>query len=196
MRTTKKIGIVVGTAALAIVVVGIIHPLFRWTSAADDAYTCTENLGAIQSAKIRWALEFGKSTNELPTWDDLVAYLPHVSGVGTQVPRCPRGGTYKIGRVCEDATCSISLHDMDLGPVRVRVTNDRWHGILGAEVEVTDESGRHSAADTDGNGNAEVRTWPHRPAMIVISKAGYLPVTNIWPNPSNVQLVRRMAESE
>jgi len=61
----------------------------------------------IDGAKEMWARENYKTTNDVPTWDDLAVgpnrYLK-------EKPNCPAGGTYTIGRVGELPRCSFPDH--------------------------------------------------------------------------------------
>jgi hypothetical protein len=69
---------------------------------------CALRLEAIDAAKSQWALENHRTTNDVPTWDDLQPYLPqHMSHVTNGVWYCPMGGHYTLGRLGEPATCSI-----------------------------------------------------------------------------------------
>jgi hypothetical protein len=74
---------------------------------------CINNLRQIDGAKQQWALENNKTSNDVPTMDDLRVYM----GRGPQgtIPRCPAGGTYIPGRVGESPRCSIGgpSHTMD-----------------------------------------------------------------------------------
>ena len=75
---------------------------------------CKINLEMISISKLMWASENGKTTNDIPTWDDL---REHWSGPALKgIPICPEGGTYTINRVRERPTCSIggSRHSMTL----------------------------------------------------------------------------------
>ena len=74
---------------------------------ATDA--CINNLRQIDGAKQQWMLEQHKTTNDVPTWDDLRDYIGQ-SGTTGPVLTCPAGGTYTIGRVGEKPTCSIARH--------------------------------------------------------------------------------------
>src|ERR1035437_3102582 len=72
---------------------------------------CQQNLRQIWSSKDLWAGNEGKSTNDVPTWDDLRPYFPafmklHPDWTNGR-PTCPRGGTYTIGHVGEWPKCSI-----------------------------------------------------------------------------------------
>jgi hypothetical protein len=67
---------------------------------------CENNLRQIDTAKEQWAREKHKSTNDpAPTLDDLREYM----GRGTNgiMPQCPCGGTYTVGALDQNATCSL-----------------------------------------------------------------------------------------
>jgi hypothetical protein len=65
---------------------------------------CINNLRQIDGAKQQWALEKGKTTNDVPTWSDILAYLGQAHPAQ---PICPQGGTYTIGRVGDVPKCSL-----------------------------------------------------------------------------------------
>ena len=77
------------------------------TSAADAAM-CKNNLKSIAQAKARWAQDQHKTTNDAPTWSDLVGTNHYLESI----PHCPRGGVYNIGRVGEQPKCSDSQHSL------------------------------------------------------------------------------------
>jgi len=64
---------------------------------------CLNNLRQIDGAKAVWAIEEHKETNDVPTWDDLRRLF-------YALPKCPSGGTYSIGRVCDVPMCSLPSH--------------------------------------------------------------------------------------
>ncbi len=70
---------------------------------SDNA--CINNLRFIDGATEQWALENRKGTNDAPTWEDLRVYLSH-----GQIPTCPQGGTYTLGRLGKPPTCSYPGH--------------------------------------------------------------------------------------
>ena len=69
---------------------------------------CINNLRQIQAAKNEWALENNKTTNDIPTAQDLNQYIK--GGFGSL--HCPAGGTYTIGPVGQAPTCSIPRHKL------------------------------------------------------------------------------------
>src|ERR1700690_3863879 len=68
---------------------------------------CVSHLEQIDIAKNQWALENHKTTNDVPTWNDLRLYFPSWMSLSNGSPVCPEGGTYTLGRVGVPPTCSI-----------------------------------------------------------------------------------------
>jgi hypothetical protein len=68
---------------------------------------CINNLRIMDGAKQQWAVENHKSANDIPRIEDVAPFCKN--GV---FPKCPQGGTYTIGRVDEDPTCSILDHKL------------------------------------------------------------------------------------
>ena len=161
---------------------------------AANANRCIDNLRLIESVKQQWALEAQKDSNAIPTVHDILLY-PYF-GFPPKMPRCPDGGTYIIGRLGELPKCSIPLHNVDLGSVSFGCEDAEGHvvhikaklafdiisydPIVGARVVIIDDSGRHDKALSNDNGWAEVRTWPHRPVAVIISKKGYATFSNTY----------------
>jgi hypothetical protein len=81
---------------------------------------CHELLVLTDLAKRDWADNYGKTSNDTPTWDDLRFYLP--DWVTNMVrwtngrPVCPEGGVYTIGRVGEPPKCSIGGYTHAVSP--------------------------------------------------------------------------------
>jgi hypothetical protein len=62
---------------------------------------CMNNLRQIDGAKQQWALENQKTGNDVPSWNDINAY------VDTNKLHCQDGGVYTLGRVKDAPKCSI-----------------------------------------------------------------------------------------
>ena len=76
-------------------------------------HLCTDNLIDIDYEKLRWANDYHKDSNAIPTWDAVEFTSLFGSGWGPggfTPPKCPCGGVYTIGRVGELATCSRHGH--------------------------------------------------------------------------------------
>jgi hypothetical protein len=80
-------------------------PNFAKARTVSQQNACINNLRMIDAAKQQWALEKNKSATDVPTADDIKAYLAH-----SQMPVCPAGGTYTIGAVGEHPQCSVAGH--------------------------------------------------------------------------------------
>jgi hypothetical protein len=98
------------TALLApVAVVGMLSaiaiPNFVKARATSQQNACINNLRQIDAAKNQWALEKGKKMGDVPTKEDLLPFLQ-------RWPACPAGGSYIIGAVGENPTCSIPNHQL------------------------------------------------------------------------------------
>jgi len=67
---------------------------------------CIANLKQIEGAKANWAMEGGKSTNDIPRDPELFGPQAYIRNK----PTCPSGGIYTIGSVADLPTCSYPLH--------------------------------------------------------------------------------------
>jgi competence protein ComGC len=81
----------------------------NFVKARDTAMqnACINNLRMIDGAKQQWALEKGKTGGDVPAIVDLTPYLKD-----GKFPVCPSGGTYTIGVVSNNPTCSIPTHTL------------------------------------------------------------------------------------
>jgi prepilin-type N-terminal cleavage/methylation domain-containing protein len=66
---------------------------------------CINNLRQIDGAKHQWALENKKSNTDTPGSADVEVYIEK-----KRFPSCPSGGTYTIGAMITDPTCSQAGH--------------------------------------------------------------------------------------
>jgi hypothetical protein len=68
---------------------------------------CQGNLRQIDNAKQQWAMDKKKTAASMPRITDLVpTYLKNT-------PACPSGGTYTLGRIDRDPTCSSAQTDSE-----------------------------------------------------------------------------------
>ena len=70
--------------------------------------SCIANLKQIEGAKDVWVIDRNKTTNDVPTLDDLVGETGYIN----KMPKCSVGGVYTLGRVDEKPTCSIPGHTL------------------------------------------------------------------------------------
>ena len=76
--------------------------------ATANQNACISNLRRIDGAKGQWALENRKQNSDTPTMEDIRVYIGR--GPNGEVPVCPDGGVYTLGKVGEKPTCSIPGH--------------------------------------------------------------------------------------
>ena len=90
------VGIIGLLAAIAI-------PSFLRARNSTRRNTCINNLRQIESAKHQWAQENKIVGTDAPDSDDLKVYIKN-----NEYPVCPTGGTYEIGALDVNPTCSRS----------------------------------------------------------------------------------------
>ena len=76
--------------------------------AVNQRNACINNLRQIDAAKQEWALEKGKPNGTVVTEADIKPYIK--LDPNGNIPKCPSGGKYTIGKVGELPTCSIPGH--------------------------------------------------------------------------------------
>jgi hypothetical protein len=102
MQTTaRNVGLMLRTLLIAIVAMGVISCRYRKAQFSR----CLDNLCNIAIIKTQWANDENRTTNDVPSWDDLRPYFP--DRWSNSIPICQAGGSYKINRVGEQPTCSI-----------------------------------------------------------------------------------------
>jgi len=91
--------------SVCIILVGLSPATIRFLRARShpSPNSCLNELRKLDAGKQQWAIENHKTTNDTPALAEIVAYCMNA-------PRCPRGGTYTIGRVGEPISCSIPDH--------------------------------------------------------------------------------------
>ncbi len=84
----------------------IASALFLWPPLAhyegDSANACISKLRQIDGAKQQWALQTGHTNGTVVTQADLENYVKAAAF------QCPSGGSYTIGAIGEDPTCSFA----------------------------------------------------------------------------------------
>jgi hypothetical protein len=160
--------------------------------------TCIFHLQVIEASKQQWALENNKDTNAVPTWKDLNPFLINtlIDEHEKDELHCPAGGVYTLGRIGVFPTCSILQHKYEYvsNEFGVGVEAENGSNLVGATVELLDASGHKAISQTDRNGGAYITTWTNAALFVIVSKAGYVTVSNtleaIWNSPRPLQLKR------
>jgi competence protein ComGC len=103
----SKSGIVFWTVVaflISILVLAIVVPNLIKAYAKPSTNSCINNLRWIDSAKSQWAVENNNTNGAFVTENDINSYLKHT------IPKCPAGGTYIIGKIGENPTCSLGTN--------------------------------------------------------------------------------------
>lgn len=127
----RKMAIAVVSAGICLCLLCLAYSQTTSTSVTGpyvhDA-TCYNNLLQIEASKATWYGYIG-GTNTAPSWNDIVGYFR--DGRSTNMPICPRGGVYTIGKLTEVATCSFgtsapkSCHSIQGLPPVIEVTSNK-----------------------------------------------------------------------
>lgn len=107
INTTRKSGFTLVEIMIVVAIIGLLAaiaiPNFVRARNTTQKNACINNLRQIDGAKQQWALEEKKSDTDTPTSAQVASYIKN--GL---FPACPSGGTYTIGAVNTDPTCSLA----------------------------------------------------------------------------------------
>jgi len=74
---------------------------------------CINHLRQLDGAKQQWALEQHKLGNDTPTWKEIAPYVGRDPAAKPQdLPWCPQGGIYILGKVDEAPRCTYPGHNL------------------------------------------------------------------------------------
>ena len=105
-RPVMKVLVLSCIVSLALVLaVGIPWFIRARTESAHESCIC--KLRQLDGIEQQWALDHQKTSNAVPTWDDIRDYLPNGDRERGILPKCPEGGAYTLSRVADKPTCSI-----------------------------------------------------------------------------------------
>lgn len=95
---------------IVVLIIGILLaiavPNFIKARETSRTKSCIANLRQIDAAKEQWAMDNKAAQGAAVAWGDIVPdYI-------RKQPECPSGGTYTIGNVGTDPTCTISGHEL------------------------------------------------------------------------------------
>ena len=113
-RNRSWLAVVIAAVVIGILALIAAHNFVREPS-TSPANACINNLREIEGAKEKWILEHHAKTNDVVTLNDIKPYLtPYGEPNGFikldakgNLPKCPAGGVYTIGKIGESPTCSV-----------------------------------------------------------------------------------------
>lgn len=106
MVMSRDFKILIVLTALSSAAIVFTHP--KWFVRAGlgrRTIPCLQYLRQIDGAKQVWALENHKKAKDMVTMEDIRPYMGR--GPKGEIPLCPKGGIYKIGRIGEPPSCSV-----------------------------------------------------------------------------------------
>jgi prepilin-type N-terminal cleavage/methylation domain-containing protein len=95
---------------IVVLIIGILLaiavPNFIKARETSRTKSCIANLRQIDAGKEQWAMDNKQAQGAAVAWGDIVPdYI-------RKQPECPSGGTYTVGNVGTDPTCTISGHEL------------------------------------------------------------------------------------
>ena len=97
---------------IVVLIIGILLaiavPNFIRAREQSRAKSCSSNLKQIDAAKEQYAMDAKKNAGEVVAMTDLVNATTPASSYIKAVPTCPANGTYAVGNVSVDPTCSLA----------------------------------------------------------------------------------------
>jgi hypothetical protein len=104
----KRPMIVAGVLVIAATVVAAVLPGLFVSHRISPINACLNNQRRIDAATCHWAADNHKTTNDIPTWEEIRPYLLRYG----KMPACPLRGTYALGRSDKPPTCSYPGHTL------------------------------------------------------------------------------------
>ena len=111
LNSSKKGGFTLVEIMIVVAIIGLLAaiaiPNFVKARKTAQTKTCVANLRQIDGAKQQWAIDEKKNGTDLPGSGDLYGTALYLK----TAPTCPLSGTYVIGTVSANPTCSLSTSD-------------------------------------------------------------------------------------
>lgn len=111
LNASKKSGFTLVEIMIVVAIIGLLAaiaiPNFVKARKTAQTKTCVANLRQIDGAKQQWAIDSKKNGTDTPGKTDLYGTTLYLKSE----PTCPLSGTYVIGTVSANPTCSLSASE-------------------------------------------------------------------------------------
>jgi len=108
MKITPKSALLTLSIPVVLIGLAVIIPNLANRPLSAPNNTCIMQLRQMDAAKQQWA-SVNHKTSDLVTWNDILPYLWR-DPKSSNIPQCPKGGSYTLGSIGELPACSVEGH--------------------------------------------------------------------------------------
>ena len=113
IQNNKKAGFTLVEIMIVVAIIGLLAaiaiPNFVRARTTAQTNACINNLRQIDSAKEQWALENRQGPGATVTFTDISVYVKSGTNIANS---CPASGTYGIGGLGTNPTCTTTGHTL------------------------------------------------------------------------------------
>ena len=100
IASKRTVVVVIGVIALMGFILGLL--LISKSRHGENRSICLSNLSALHAKKQQWAHDHGATNGSVVVEEEFLDYV-----LGHEMPSCPSGGQYMLGRIGKKPRCSV-----------------------------------------------------------------------------------------